>query len=115
MRLFGSPDYTPPGDDINMLFEVLATVQTPTLPVLVTRAGGLLVPWTDDRTERGENESERDAWAINLVLCELAMSGVISAPASPIFMGFARVQRHPTFDRDLAIVTTGGGGPREVP
>ncbi len=109
-RVIGDLDPQRPQDAFRIEWEIAARG----LRVLVTRSGGLFVRPPENLVSSGfEGFDEKFAFmseaaaAINVVLCEAALTGAVSSPASPVQMSSGKVVD------DHAIITGGGGG-REV-
>ncbi len=114
--MFGIRD---PGDAFTGT-EVIRSVSIGSHEVLVTRIGGLFVrpPEAFSDPYRASDESlescsdlqdkmsfeEQIAWAVNQIICELALAGVVSEPASPVHISYGQlVDGHA-----LAVVASGG-------
>lgn len=118
VRLFGSPDFA----DASSATVVIRTITIGLHDILVTRMGGLFVrpPGTlsDCRGPSGPHRSRVDtaaklqyeedvAGAFNRIICELALLGTVSEPASPVHIAHGQlVDGH-------AVVGSAPGG-REV-
>ncbi len=113
LRLFAGEGSIEPRASFDVLHEV-PTVEG--LAVIVTRMGGMLVRVppelraiedVDAKVASGLPFQDRASAAINQVLCELALAGQVSSPASPAEMGVGRLV-------GSSAAITGGGGGREA-
>jgi hypothetical protein len=112
-RLITDPDW----NDEYSATEVVATARVDTQEILVTRNGGLFVrpPVELSDSYVGQNEStsdferkvafeERTSKWLNTLICEFALFGIVSEPATPV-----HISRGVLIDNH-ALVTGGGGG-----
>lgn len=117
LRLFGAPDPRDP----YWATEVIRSIRIGSHEVLVTRNSGLFVrppdtfsdSYRDNQIElRSDLEDklsfeEEVAGSFNRLICELALMGVVSEPASPVHISYGQL-----ID-DHALVTVASGG-REI-
>lgn len=116
-RLLTEPRF----DDLSSAIEIVAVSRAGSREILLTRNGGLFVrPPADLSHPRNYQASDQfsdfDAkvafeenvarW-FNLLICEFALLGIVSEPATPV-----HISRGTLFDR--GIVVTGAGGGRET-
>ncbi len=117
LRLFGDPD----PEDRYSATEVIRNIPIGSHDVLVTRNSGLFVrppdtfsdPYREGEAEYGSDLKakmsfeEEVASSFNRLICELALMGIVSEPASPVHISYGQlIDGH-------ALVTVASGG-REI-
>jgi len=101
--IFGEPDWNDPYSAI----EIIAKMQVNSSEVLITRNGGLFVQPATTLTDELEPKlifQEMIAHEFNRIICELALHGIVSEPATP-----AHISQGALVDNHALIISAGGG------
>ena len=115
-RIFGEPDWNNPYSAT----EVIAKVKVDSDEVLITHNGGLFIqpPSTLSDGLKPDAEpgkdlqeklafQEKSAYTFNQIICEFALTGIVSEPATPV-----HISRGVLIDNHALIMSAGGG--REI-
>jgi len=106
-RLFGKPDW----DDPYSATKVIAKAKVGTNEVLITCNGGFFLrpPASTESLQDKLAFEEKAANIFNRPICEFALSGIVSAPATPVHISAGRlINGH-------ALITSAAGGRETYP
>ncbi len=102
-RLFGDIDYTKP----ELAIKVIIQTHIDSHKILITRNGGIFIKVPDNTKDYQEEDKLKEVVSdiVNRIICEFALNGVISAPATTTHVSAGYL-----YDESI-LVLAGGGGP----